>query len=248
MIDVAKNIGKKLNCDYIARNKISINKLIRVYNDSFLVIGKDRIELFNQGQEQPFFFHPNSSLFRIKRIKAGINDPLICISQLQKGDTFLDCTLGIGSDAIVASYVVGELGKVVGVESNKYISFLVKEGLQNYVYDIDYDIESSLRRIEVVNENNLNYLQNLDNNSFDVVYFDPMFSKAIEESNGINMIRNFANYSDITKKLFDEAYRVAKRRVVLKEYYKSNLFQDFKMNVDIRKTSEFHFGYIDKLR
>lgn len=37
----------------------------------------------------------------------------------------LDCTLGLGTDATVASYIVGENGKVVGLESATLIYLIL---------------------------------------------------------------------------------------------------------------------------
>ncbi len=40
--------------------------------------------------------------------------------------TVLDCTLGMASDSIVASYVVGESGKVTGLEGVSMASYYGK--------------------------------------------------------------------------------------------------------------------------
>lgn len=42
---------------------------------------------------------------------------------LSEGDTFLDCTLGLGSDAIIASMAVGETGSVIGIEKTALCLF-----------------------------------------------------------------------------------------------------------------------------
>ncbi|MDF2606446.1 MAG: ypiP [Bacillales bacterium] len=246
MVEYAKLISIQLSCDYVSRDKRSIEFLTNLYNDDFIVVGQNRLELHSITSDNPFFFHPNSSLFRIKRIINNKKDPLVDACELKPGDSFLDCTMGLGSDAIVASFIAGQSGKVIGIESNKYIAFIVNEGLQRYVYDINKDIEESLRRINVVNKNNLNYLKDQTSSTFDIVYFDPMFSKSIEISNGINKIRNLADYATLTDEVFVEALRVAKRKVVIKEHYKSEIFNHFNLNVDKRKTSLFHFGYVNK--
>ena len=36
-----------------------------------LVAGKNRYELYRIGMEEPFFFHPNSAAFRLKRLVKG---------------------------------------------------------------------------------------------------------------------------------------------------------------------------------
>ncbi|MFZ7943124.1 hypothetical protein ACO1D1_05675, partial [Neobacillus sp. 19] len=69
-------------------------------NSDCLVVGKDRVELFEKGSTLPFFFHPNSAMFRIKRLLSGENDPFADAAQLTEGMTILDCTLGLASDAV----------------------------------------------------------------------------------------------------------------------------------------------------
>ena len=91
----------------------------------------------------------------------------------------------------------------------------------------------------------LYYLQHAEANSFDIVYFDPMFQEGIEESNGINAIRKQAITSDITAEIIEEAKRVAKERVVLKDHWKSKRFQELGFTQFKRKTSLFHYGTIE---
>ena len=50
-------------------------------------------------------------MFRVKRLMRGEHDPFVQATQLESGMTVLDCTLGMASDSIVASYMVGESGK-----------------------------------------------------------------------------------------------------------------------------------------
>jgi hypothetical protein len=43
-----------------------------------------------------------------------------------------------------------------------------------------------------------------------------------------------------------EAVRVAKKRVILKDHYKSTRFVKFGFQVLRRKTAKFHFAFIEK--
>src|SRR5690606_13208049 len=62
------------------------------------------------------FYHPGMGRSRIRRLRKGGTDVMVTAMGLERGQRVLDCTLGLGSDAGVASYVVGEEGAVVGWE------------------------------------------------------------------------------------------------------------------------------------
>ena len=109
--NLAIEAAKVLGYDIIERNKRSIARIQQDYESAVLVAGSNRYDLYRIGMEQPFFFHPNSAAFRFKRMINGEIDPLIEVAQLKVGDDFLDCTLGLGSDSIIASFVVGRKRK-----------------------------------------------------------------------------------------------------------------------------------------
>src|SRR5699024_7308509 len=127
--------AESLQAPVVERNKRSIPKLQDVYQADVLVAGKDRYSFYTRGSTEPFFFHPNSATYRLKRILKGETDPLVAAAVLQPGDSFLDCTLGLGSDAIIASSTVGELGSVEGIEADPIVAFLTKVGLHNFLID-----------------------------------------------------------------------------------------------------------------
>jgi predicted methyltransferase len=245
MIEIAKEIAEELQVRFVARKKRSVAQLQQLQNDSCIVVYKERLELFPLGETEPFFFHPSSAMFRIKRLQRGEHDPFIEVCQLRNGMSFLDCTLGLASDSIVASYQVGERGKVIGIEAEKYLSYVVQDGLKKWSTDIQ-EINDAMRRIEVSHAHCYSYLKMLPNDSIDVVYFDPMFEESIAESLSIQPLTKIANYESFQPIWIQEAMRVAKKRVVLKDHYLSERFNLFGFKVMPRKTAKFHFGYIDK--
>jgi predicted methyltransferase len=245
MKELAKEIAVELHVGYIERKKRSISQLQQLQNDSCIVVYKERLELFPLGETEPFFFHPSSAMFRIKRLQRGEDDPFIDVCQLTRGMSFLDCTLGLASDSIVASYQVGESGKVIGLEAEKYLSYVVQDGLKKWATGIQ-EIDEAMRRIEVRHIHCFNYLKMLPNESVDVIYFDPMFEETIAESVSIQPLTKIANYELFHPIWIKEALRVAKKRVVLKDHYLSERFNQFGFKVMPRKTAKFHFGYIDK--
>jgi hypothetical protein len=243
MILLAKEIAEELKVNYVIRKKQSVKALQEKWDDDCIVVGKERLELFPNGEEQPFFFHPNSSMFRVKRLKEGEHDPFVEACQLKRGNYFLDCTLGLASDSIVASYIVGAEGRVVGVEGNEYLAYLVRKGLASWDSGIR-EMNQALTRIEVVQQMALDYLKLQLDNSFDCVYLDPMFEERITESDGIKGLSKMAVYEDITEEIIFNAKRVAINRVVLKDHYRSMRFEKYGFEVLRRKTAKFHFGII----
>jgi hypothetical protein len=240
----AKRVGERLGVQYVDRADRSIANMLETVEDGVIVVRKERFDFYQKGSEQPAFFHPNSSMFRIKRLMRGDEDPFVRVASLKKGMTVLDCTLGWASDSIVASYVVGNTGKVVGVEVGETIALLTELGLNAYS-DSNRDLVEAMKRIRVEHSDHLQYLQRCEENSFDVVYFDPMFEETIVESDGIAPLKRFAVYETITSEVIAEAKRVARMKVVLKDHWQSNRFDRFGFDVEKRKTSLFHFGSID---
>lgn len=245
MIEKAMELADRLAVPYIPRRKKSIHTLQKEINSDCIVVGKERLELFSLGAKQPFFFHPNSAMFRIKRLANCEHDPFAEAAQLTKGMTFLDCTLGLASDSIVASYIVGDEGVVTGTEGQKYLAFMVKEGLKMWDSEL-HDMNKAMARIEVIHTRSLEYLKSLPGNSVDCVYFDPMFDEAILESDGIKALGNFALYDDLNEETIVQALRVTNHRVLLKDHYKSKRFDRYGFHVLRRKTAKFHFGYLEK--
>ncbi|WP_226681677.1 class I SAM-dependent methyltransferase [Sutcliffiella horikoshii] len=244
MIQTAKQIAQDLGCMYIQRNKKSILSLSKEYNQDVLVIGKDRYEWYGENATEPVFFHPNTAGFRVKRWLQGETEPFLEATALVEGMSFLDCTLGLASDSIMASLATGEKGKVWGIEGNEVLAYLVKKGLSAWESENSM-VNDAMRRIEVLQAMHQDFLSALQDDSFDVVYFDPMFDIEIQESNGIAPLRNIAVKEAFNKQTLVEAMRVAKKRVVLKDHWQSEKFAQYGFTVMKRKTAKFHFGYIE---
>lgn len=245
MIMRAKETANIFQVPYIPRLKRSIQAVQQQAHDDCLVIGKTRLELFPFGEQEPCFFHPNSATFRIKRLQAGERDPFIEACNLSLGKKLLDCTFGLGSDSITASFIVGEKGSVTGCEGNRYLAYIMNMGLQTWD-DGDPAILAAMKRIELKASIALRILKALPADSYDCVYFDPMFEENISESDGIKGIKKLAVYEPLTEETIHHAYRVARDRVVLKDHFRSDRFKQFGFNVQIRKTAKFHFGILEK--
>ncbi len=241
----AKLIATDLQVPFVERRKRSIAYLHREYNADVLVVSVEKLALYQMGITEPFFFHPNSAAYRLKRLLKGDSDPLIEAAQLQLGDSFLDCTLGLGSDSIIASYQVGEEGNVYGIEGNAQVAYIVKKGLQHFPTD-HRTLKESMERIHVIHAEAINFLKTAETNSWDIVYMDPMFQQPVNESINFSPLRQIGLQQRLSKEWMEEACRVAKRRIVVKDHYTSTIFKTYGMTQLTRPNIKFHFGYIDK--
>lgn len=242
---LAQKACEELNLRFEPRKKRSVAKISKLLDANVLVAGKNRYEYYPKGAVAPFFFHPNSAAFRLKRVARGEQDPFLEACKLTDSDSFLDCTLGIASDAMLAAYTVGENGVVVGLEADPNVAFIVRNGMETYDTS-ELPLTSCMRYIKVVQSEAVDYLKNQPNNSVDVVYMDPMFEEVIEESNNFEVLRNAGSHIQLSQEWVHEALRVAKKRVVLKAHFRSTLFEQFGFQRDIRLTSKFHYGVILK--
>ena len=214
----------------------------RNYNLShLLIVREDKIIVDDQ-----YFFHPGMAVPRIKMLKKGELDPMVQAMDIKEGDSVLDCTLGMANDAIVASFIIGAKGTIVGIESSPIIYAVTKWGLVS-AQKGSKDSQNAMRNISVINSNYEDYLEKLSENSFDVVYFDPMFDVPLLRSNGINGLRVFANYDKLTNDVIKSALRVARRRVVIKEWKYGHILKNLSVHKVIGgKYSKVKFGVLLK--
>jgi len=234
-----------LHFSFVSRNKRSIRKISEEMQANVIVAGKNRYDYYALGANEPFFFHPNSAAFRLKRVARGEIEPFLEAVQLEKNDTFLDCTLGLGADAMLAAFIIGESGRVVGLEADPNVAFIVGHGMNTYDTS-ELPLTACMRQIEVVQEEAIAYLKLQPDNAFDVVYMDPMFEEIIEESNNFQALRTAGAHIMLTDEWVSEAKRVAKKRVVLKAHFRSGWFEKYHFTRMARVTSKFHYGVILK--
>ena len=127
---------------------------------------------------------------------------------------------------------------------NKIIHYIVSDGLRNYIAS-DNKILSAMRSITTHNIDCLEYLKKCEDNSFDIIYFDPMFSHNIKESMNLSGIEPLADYNFPTKVFLEEARRVAKNKIIVKAHFRDNIFEKYNFKRIIRKNTKFHYGFID---
>jgi len=219
----ASRLAVQIGGFFHPRGDESLEDLRRNFGVRLIVLlRRDRI-IIDAGEEE-FFFHPSMARLRVDRLIGGGADRLIEVAGLSRGDRFLDCTLGLGSDAVVASYAVGPEGAVVALESDCLVAAIVRDGLQSYA-EGDPLLVEAMRRIQVVHANHREYLRQAGDRSFDLVYFDPMFRVPAWKSRSMDPLRLLADDRPLEPEVIAHACRVARRRVVLKEKSGSREFE-----------------------
>ncbi|MDE5977881.1 MAG: class I SAM-dependent methyltransferase [Turicibacter sp.] len=242
LVRKAKSLSESLNILYVPRSKKTVKFLLEHIDSQVFVINNQRgLSYYELGQEE-VFFHPNMAMHRMKQIKNGQLDSLVTACRLKEGMTFLDCTLGLASDTLVANYVVGPTGKVISLEKSFPLAILVKEGLKHYAIYEKQEWKDVMNQVSIIQIDNLEYLKKCPDKSIDVVYFDFMFNHSIEKSHGIKIIKPIVSYDVMTKQHVKEAIRVAKERVVVKSSYGNLFIQELGFEMS-RQNQKRHFFY-----
>ncbi len=215
-----------LEAALVPRSDRSLDDLTQEYTvTGVLVVGDDRVTYYEPARNLQYFFHPGMARRRLRNIESGRGDPMITAMQLRPGDTVLDGTLGRGTDATVASHVVGPAGRVVGLEKVPLLAWLTIEGLQHYEIK-DAATREAMRRVEAYCADYTEFLPTQAEGSFDVVYFDPVFDQPLEGSSGMIPLRQIASDEPVTPKAIGQARRVARRCVVIKQRVGTALWEE----------------------
>lgn len=239
----SKDIAMRYELDFVMRRKLSVKDLISRYNDDVLVVGNDDLSIATMSGSGALKYHPNFSMVRAKRLLNNKNDALIDAAELKPGMSFLDCTMGLAADSVIASLAVGTVGQVTALEQSFILYLLAQEGLSSYDTNIEL-INDAMRSIKIVNQNHTDYLKKLPDNSFDIVYFDPMFDEEITDSQSLRLITEVTHTENLSQTAVTEAKRVAAKKVVLKDHFRSSRFTQFGFEQQVRKTSKVHYGVI----
>jgi len=273
MISINKTVKSSINMAYILSHPNQIELLegfSEKYGIHFVPLDKSRVEenlpllrvtksqLILEQQGQSFFFHPSMSLLRMINIMRGKGDRFLEAVNIGEGDIFLDATMGLASDALIASWAVGDTGKVIALEASPFIHVLVQDGLKrlenmkpramgNTEKGEAWDkLTKASARIETIYQEHTHFLRNLPDTSIDIVYFDPMFRETVTTSSSIKPLKNWSHPEAITIDTLKQAYRVARKRIVLKEKRNSGEFErlGFKI-VEASKYNPICFGTIE---
>ena len=218
---LARKMAEKLGTPFAERGNISLAAIRERYGALFVMVAKERLVVDTPDGE--LYFHPGMAHLRLKNLRRGESDHLLRALDIAEGARVLDCTLGMGADAIVESFAAGTAGEVVALEKNPVVAALIEHGLQTSEGEHPTTV-AAMRRVRVVCADYLDFLRAQPDKSFDAVYFDPMFRHPFTESAGIHPLRLLADPRPVSPEAIREARRVARRRVVLKESSKSGEF------------------------
>ncbi len=207
-----------------------------------LVIGAHQPIYYEPDRGLKYFFHPSMAKVRIHNIKTGHGDPMITAMNLAAGDEVLDCTLGRGADAVVASWVVGSAGKVVGLGKVPIIAQLAIDGLQNYEI-APTDVATAMRCIAAYQADYNEYLSDCPDNRFSIVYFDPIFDEPLELSAPMQPLRAIADDEPVGAEAIQQALRVARRAVVIKQRVGTGLWDELPFSVELISGSSSRIEY-----
>lgn len=244
-IEQAKEIAVFLQLPYVKRGRRSLGNLRQLCQIDTLIVAADSGPKVSTPDGE-LFFHIGMAALRIKNYRDGKPDHMAAAMELSQGDSVLDCTLGLGTDAIVASMLTGGRGAVIGLEASALVAFITGWGLANLSADVN-DITSAMRRIGVISTDYRHYLPTLPDNYVDIVYFDPMFRRPVHRSSGIRPLRDFADTGCLREDDLREACRVAKRRVVVKETHGSPEFKRLGITTLVGgKYSSIQYGVIEQ--
>lgn len=206
----AREHARKWQLPYWDRpRKTGLEGQLGVFADAFLVLGSDGWTL--RDADGALRFTPNMAWLRIKRLEAGHRDDvLLRLCELRTGDEVLDCTLGLGADALVCAHAVGPTGRVVGVEHSLPLWVIASQGLSRF------DPGRPSARIEALHADSAALLPTLADRSFDCVLFDPMFEKPRKAAPAFDVLRRYATQAPLDAQMLAHARRVARRWVVVK--------------------------------
>ncbi len=136
---------------------------------------------------------------------AGLNHPWARLSGVEKGDTVLDCTCGMGVDSVYFAELTGRT--VVAYEANLPVSLITRAGLRRVGADVEVRFGSSVEA-----------LRTMPDDSFDIVIADPMFPRdAGQTTHSLDGLRGLGEAGGFGARWLADARRVARKAVVFKD-------------------------------
>mgnify|MGYP003970419215 FL=1 len=243
--ETAHAIAAELNAPFIPRINGRPGKTAEHSDrEGLLIVEREELALWVAGQT--FRYHPNMATMRVRALSQKKNDGLVDALQLKTGASLLDCTCGLGADAIVAAHAVGPTGRVRALESSTLLALLVIRGMARYSLVSPPELIPAMRRVEVHHTDFTDYLRRESDNAWDIVYFDPMFSETIDISQGLDIVRRLAYPDGPSLHDVQEARRVARHRVAMKDRQPGQNLARLGFTT-IKKSRRICYGTIDAL-
>lgn len=205
--------AQEIGAVFVPRQGRTIEALKDEYGDALLVYTSRGPQI--QRAEGIHFFSLNMAELRIQHIRNGQNDHLLEAIGAEGPVRLLDCTCGFGADAITASFALPAGSHIDALEASPLLEAVTEWGCRHFCHERD-DVTAALRRIHVRQGNYLDYLADKTAAPYDVLYFDPMFSRPVEGSCQFQPVRPIMNHHPLTVEALQMAVKKARQRVVVK--------------------------------
>lgn len=213
----ARELADRLNVRYVSRRHLAPRS-----GESVIVVENDGLYALKDGKR--FFFHPSLAVIRKSNIDCGQEDYLMESLSLRGDERVLDCTLGLGSEALLMANFLPE-GKVIGLENSRVIRIIVEEGMKPGDRFPKW-VNAAIPRIEIVEADYKKFVRTTDQ-KFDCVYADPMFEHPKYASSAMNSMRPFTDNSLIDPEDIEAMKRIATSRVVVKARWNDSIFERY---------------------
>ena len=193
----------------IPRNQRPIHELIKEAQP-LLVLAKRRADLYDGGRS--YRATVGMAFLRLLRQRKGQPDPLVTAAGLQPGDHVLDCTLGLGGDALVAAAVTQT--RVLALEANPLLAAFTQASLRR----LPGHGRDPAQLIDVRNLDHREFLRTTRKN-FDVILFDPMFRRAGDAGPLFELLRRHAEHAPLDANTLQDARARARKGVLVKDAF-----------------------------
>jgi 16S rRNA (guanine1516-N2)-methyltransferase len=224
----ARHIQDAYGIEAVPRDGRTVEELLEKY-PGILVLGSRRADLYESGRT--YRASVGMAFLRVLRARQGEIDPLVKHAGLERGDTVLDATLGLGGDALVAAQATGT--KVLGIESNPVIAAFTYAALRR----LPKHGREPGGRVDVVRADHRTFLEQQADASFDVVLLDPMFRRAGDAGPLFELLRTHADHAALEPATLREAQRVARRGVLVKDSVRGEDLQRLGLSPRISRRS-----------
>lgn len=151
------------------------------------------------------------------------------------GAAIIDATAGLGGDA----FVMAALGcEVTLLERNPVVQQLLSDGLSRADGSEDKEVQSITSRMRLVQQNAMNYLQNLEADEYpQLIYLDPMFpsrEKTALVKKEMRFFHDIVGKDEDSAQLLETALTRAIERVIVKRPLRAETLNSRKVDFDIR--------------
>lgn len=208
----AELVAARCQAPLLPREGLLVDKLNAAGATHIYLVGNLREEVQDRAGHQLYL---HLGMMRQRRL-AGPGHPLLRAVQPQGASAIrrvLDCTLGRAGDAHHLAYALK--AEVLGLETSPVLYSLLEEGIER-ISRMPRPVARAIARVRVEHAEASDFLGRQPDESFDVVYLDPMVRRPQKGQPGFELLRAFAEHAPPSLGLFEQAARVASRRVVMK--------------------------------